>query len=204
MKLGYIRVSTEKQDPASQRALLVGMGIADECIYIDEGISGWTDPLVRPTYKRMMKRIEDPTLEKVDTIIFSEFSRLGRNAMDGLTELTRIEKMGITVKSLSSTEAFLNDVPSPWQGYILHGMMLGAELERKHHKERTQWAMDNIKATGNTKTKRMPGRPCVEVDWNKIEETKQKYGVKDNMAAKICGYTPSTFYKAKKERKEQT
>jgi len=197
VKIGYVRVSTDKQDPASQKKLLLSMGIPEPEIYVDEGISGWVDPTARPIYKKMMKRIADQTKEKVDTIVFSEFSRIGRNALEGLAELVRLGKMGITIKSLSSTENFLNDIPEPWQGYILHGMMLGAEIERKHHKERTQWAIDNVKANGSKSGKKI-GRPMVPVDFEKITQTMEKYNVSENVARKICGYSPSTFYNAKK------
>jgi DNA invertase Pin-like site-specific DNA recombinase len=199
VKIGYVRVSREKQDPASQIKLMRDMGILDENIFVDHGYSGWTDPLLRPVYKEMMKRVEDVEKEKVDTIVFSEFSRLGRNAKESLYELLRLEHNGITIQSLSKAESFINSIPSTFQPTVLSGMMAGADLERQHHRERTKWAMEHVKLHGS-KSGRKIGRPVIAVDWEKIEKIKKQYGVSENVARKICGYNASTFYKKKKEK----
>jgi DNA invertase Pin-like site-specific DNA recombinase len=198
IKIGYVRVSREKQDPSSQIKLMRDMGIAEQDIFIDHGFSGWTDPLLRPKYKEMMKRLE---VGDVDTIVFSEFSRLGRDAKESLYELLRLEHTGLAVQSLSEIESFINKIPPTFQPQILSGMMAGADLERKHHKERTQWAMDNLKATGGIgKSGKKIGRPVVPVDWVKILSVQQQYNVSENVARKICGYKASTFYQSKKNR----
>jgi DNA invertase Pin-like site-specific DNA recombinase len=200
VKIGYVRVSREKQDPASQIKLMKDMEIPDEDIFVDHGISGWTDPTIRPIYKDMLKRISDPNKEKVDTIVFSEFSRLGRNAKESMYELLRLEHMGVTIQSLSKLESFINDVPGSFQIQLLSSMMVGAELERKHHKERTKWAMENVKVNGSKSGKRI-GRPGVEIDFDKIQKTMDELKVNETVARKILGYKPSTFYKKKKEKK---
>jgi DNA invertase Pin-like site-specific DNA recombinase len=201
VKIGYVRVSREKQDPASQIKLMKDMGIPDEDIFVDHGISGWTDPTIRPVYKDMMKRISDMDKGKVDTIVFSEFSRLGRNAKESMYELLRLEHLGITIQSLSKLESFINDVPGSFQIQLLSSMMVGAELERKHHKERTKWAMENVKVNGSKSGKRI-GRPGVEIDFDKIQKTMDELKVNETVARKILGYKPSTFYKKKKEMKK--
>ena len=201
--LGYIRVCTEKQDQESQKALLIGYGILPENIFVDEGISGWTDPLVRPVYKRMIKRIDDKTQERVTKIVFSEFSRVGRNIQDSMAEIIRIVKSGIEVESLSDREKPLNTIEEPFKTVMLSMIMAGADLERKAHRERTKWAMDNIKTTGKTKSGKRVGRPSVIVDFDKINETMKKYNITMNMASKVLGYRPSTLYKAKKARGDQ-
>jgi DNA invertase Pin-like site-specific DNA recombinase len=201
VKIGYVRVSREKQDPASQIKLMKDLGIPDCDIFVDHGISGWTDPTIRPVYKEMMKRLDDTTREKVDTIIFSEFSRLGRNAKESMYELLRLEHQGITIQSLSKVESFINDVPAAFQIQLLSSMMVGADLERKHHKERTTWALENVKAHGSKSGKAI-GRPTLDIDWDKIKKTMEQYKVSENVARKICGYNSSTFYKKKKEMKK--
>jgi DNA invertase Pin-like site-specific DNA recombinase len=198
-KIGYVRVSREKQDPSSQIKLLKDMGIPDQDIYVDHGLSGWTDPTVRPTYKEMMKRVSDKSKEKVDTIIFSEFSRLGRNVKESMYELLRLEHEGISVQSLSTIESFINQIPMPWQMQVITGMMIGADVERQHHKERTQWALNNVKAMGSKSGKPI-GRPKVIIDFDKVKALQDQHKVSENVARKICGYSESTFYNAKKER----
>lgn len=197
VKIGYVRVSREKQDPESQVKLMRDMGILETDIFVDHGMSGWTEPTIRPVYKKMMERISDQQKEKVDTIVFSEFSRLGRNAKESMYELLRLEHLGISVQSLSKIESFINDVPSTFQIQLLSSMMVGADLERKHHKERTKWALENVKANGSKSGKPM-GRPPVSVDFEKIKKIQEQYNVSENVARKICGYSATTFYSAKK------
>lgn len=197
VKIGYVRVSREKQDPASQIKLMKDMGISEPDIFVDHGYSGWTDPTIRPTYKEMLKRIDDPNQEKVDTIVFSEFSRIGRNAKESLYELLRLEHNGYTIQSLSKAESFINDIPATFQATILAGMMAGADLERQHHKERTKWALEHVKSHGSKSGKKI-GRPRVNIDFDKIKSTMEQYNVNENVARKICGYDASTYYKYKR------
>ena len=196
-KIGYVRVSREEQNPESQIKLMRDMGITETDIYVDQGISGWTDPTARPTYKKLKERIDKEP--KVTEIVFSEFSRLGRNAKESMYELITLEHHGIHLQSLSDHEKFINNIPEPWQGQILYGMMAGAEMERKHTVERTRWGLKRVKEYGSKSGKPM-GRPMVIIDWDKIKKTQEQYNVSENVARKICGYSATTFYEAKKRR----
>lgn len=201
VKLGYVRVSRDNQDPGSQEKLMLDMGIEKSDIYIDDGISGWVDPLSRPVYKKMNDRIiKSKSKDPVTGIVFSEFSRLGRNAKDSIYELIRLEREGIVIESLSAHEAFLNKLPQEFQLQILAGMLTGAEMERKHTIERTKWGLKRVREHGSKSGKPI-GRPKVMIDWEKIGKTMEQYKVPEKVAARICGYNESTFYKAKKERK---
>jgi DNA invertase Pin-like site-specific DNA recombinase len=190
VKIGYARVSTDNQDPSSQIKVLMEQKIPQELIFIDLDVSGTKEPLKRPAYKKLMEFIEKGT---TDTLVLTEYSRLGRNAKESLFELLRIEKMGIVVKSLSANESFINELPAELQPLATSAMMLGADLERKHISERTTWGLENAKAKG-----KVLGRPEVKIDWAKIDEIREKYGVSYNMARKLCGYKATTFYKEKK------
>lgn len=197
VKIGYVRVSRIEQDPESQIKLMRDMGITE--IFVDDGISGWVNPHDRPVYKQMVNRISDKKKDKVTEIMFSEFSRLGRNAKDSIYELIRLEKEGILISSLSSHEAFLNKIPPEVQLTVLAGMLVGAEMERKHTQERTRWGLDRVRKFGSKSGKPM-GRPRVIVDWEKIQKTMEQFRVPEKVAARICGYNESTFYKAKRDR----
>jgi len=198
-KIGYVRVSRDEQDPSSQIKLMQDLGIAMSDIFVDAGISGWTDPTVRPVYKKLLARLDQEP--KVTEIIFSEFSRLGRDAKGSIFELISLQRKGIHLQSLSEHEKFLNNIPDPWQGQILYGMMVGAEIERKHHIERTRWAMNLVKERGS-KSGKPVGRPEIPLNMDKIKETMEKYHCSERVAAKICGYNLSTFYAKKKKMKE--
>ena len=201
VKIGYVRVSRDNQDPESQKKLLRDMQIPEHDIFVDDGISGWVNPHDRPVYKMMIKRVADKTKEPVTEIVFSEFSRLGRNAKDSIYELIRLEKEGIVISSLSAHEAFLNKIPTEVQLTVLSGMLVGAEMERKHTSERTRWGLKRVREYGSKSGKPM-GRPRVIIDWEKVQKTMEQFKVPEKVAARICGYNESTFYKAKKEKTE--
>lgn len=202
-KLGYIRVSRETQDPESQKLLMRDLQISDCDIFVDEGISGWTEPKDRPVYKKMLARISDKSKEPVSEIVFSEFSRLGRNAKDSIYELIRLEKDGIHINSLSSHESFLNTIPAEVQLTVLAGMLTGAEMERKHIQERTKWGLKRVREYGSKSGKPM-GRPRIIIEWDKVQKTMEQFKVPEKVAARICGYNESTFYKAKREKIEDS
>jgi DNA invertase Pin-like site-specific DNA recombinase len=197
VKIGYVRVSRENQDPDYQIELMKKNGIAQKDIFIDHGFSGWSDPTIRPVYKKLRERLK---VGDVTEILFSEFSRLGRNAKESMYELLQLEHMGIRVQSLSEHECFLNDLPGATQIQVLSGMMAGAEMQLAHIRENTKRGLNRVRERGSKSGKPI-GRPKVLIDWEKIEKTMEQYKVPEKVAARICGYNESTFYKAKRERK---
>lgn len=201
-KIGYVRVSKEKQDPAPQIKMLKDMGIPDDEIFVDHGYSGSTEPQSRPTYSAMLKRLEDKSKTKVDIIVFSEFSRIARNSKESVYELMRLEKLGYAIQSLSPVESIINNVEPTFQLIILAAIGIGADLERQHIKERTRYGLDYVKQHGSKSGKPI-GRPKVNIKWDKIQEIMEKYKVSENVARKILGYSATTFYSAKKKSKQQ-
>ena len=120
-KIGYVRVSNDKQDPASQIKLMQDMGIPAKDIFVDTAISGAVKPESRPTFRAMLKRINET--KDVDELVFSEFSRIGRTVDDSLMALIPIKQMGITIRSLSQSEKFINELPGPLQSFMISGMI---------------------------------------------------------------------------------
>lgn len=189
-KIGYVRVSREDQDPNSQVKLMQDRGIAVEDIFIDIGISGATKPEKRPTFIKMLKRIDEK--KDVDEIVFSEFSRIGRTVDDSLMAIIPLKQKGITIRSLSSHEAFINDLPGDLQPVVISAMLYAATMEKKHNNERTRWGIDNARAKG-----KKIGRPPVIINLQKVKDTMEEYNLKEKQAARVCGYCESTFYKYK-------
>jgi DNA invertase Pin-like site-specific DNA recombinase len=46
--VGYARCSTDKQDLAAQRQTLRGLGVSDDRVYLDHGMSGRNRKTPRP------------------------------------------------------------------------------------------------------------------------------------------------------------
>lgn len=189
-KIGYVRVSSDKQDPASQIKLMQDLGISANDIFVDAAISGAVKPEKRPVFKQLLERIEKGDIEE---LVFSEFSRIGRTVDDSLMALIPIKQKGITIRSLSASEKFINELPGPLQSFMISGMMYIATMEKQHNNERTKWGIENARANGKT-----IGRPAKIVDFAKIKETMEKYNLKEKQAVRVCGYSESTFYKAKR------
>lgn len=195
-KIGYVRVSSDKQDPASQVKLMQDAGIDPANIFVDAAISGAVKPESRPVFKQMLKRLDTGD---IDELLFSEFSRIGRTVDDSLIALISIKQRGITIRSLSKSETFINELPGPLQTFMISGMMYIAAIEKQHNNERTRWGIDNARANG-----KKIGRPKIAVDFDKITETMKKYNLKEKQAVRVCGYSESTFYKAKRQAGDES
>ena len=100
MKIGYIRVSTEEQNPVRQQVLLRELGV-DE-IFIDKASGKNTD---RPELQRMMDYVR-----KGDTVIVESISRFARNTRD-LLELVE-QLTAKQVEFVSKKEAIDTTTPT--------------------------------------------------------------------------------------------
>jgi putative DNA-invertase from lambdoid prophage Rac len=168
----------------------MGMGVLPDNIFEDHG-SGATEPRKRTEYIRLLKFIDE---NEVDELIISEYSRIGRTVVDSLIELLQLVKRGLKVSSLAVHEDMINSIPPEFQPGVIGLMMGSAQKERERIRERTRWGLDNAREKGKTL-----GRPSVEIDFNKVNETMVKYNLKERQAVRVIGYKESTFYAAKRK-----
>lgn len=89
MIYGYVRISTEKQKVDRQIANIRKIYPTIEKIYIDK-CTGRN--MARPEWNKLMKR-----LQKGDTIVFDEVSRMSRNAKEGFETYKELYEKGITL-----------------------------------------------------------------------------------------------------------
>ena len=106
-------------------------------------------------------------------------------------------RKGIKITSLSKIEESINNIPGAFQPAAISLMMGAAQVEREHIKERTRWGLENARQRG-----KKLGRPSVTIDFSKIHECMEKYNLKEKQAIRVCGYSESSVYKAKKKMKE--
>jgi DNA invertase Pin-like site-specific DNA recombinase len=121
----YIRISTERQAKVeegslkNQKQMLLaelekrnlqhsGWGELVE-VYVDEGIFG--KDTNRPSFQRMMKDIE---IGKIDTVMFTELSRLSRVLNDFINIFEFIQKYGCDLICLKTDI----DTTSPYKNLI--------------------------------------------------------------------------------------
>lgn len=178
MKIGYIRVSTEEQNPARQQALLRELGV-DE-IFLDKASGKNTD---RPKLQRMMNYVR-----KGDTVIVESISRFARNTRD-LLELVE-QLTAKEVEFVSKKEAI--DTTTPTGKFILTVFAAVAELEREYILQRQREGIAIAKAQGKY-TGRVPLPTPDNFDdivacWRRGEITARE-------AMRRTGLKPNTFYR---------
>ena len=110
----YIRVSTTDQTEYSPEAQLkalkdyanrTGLVIAEEHVYLDEGISGKSDR--RPAFQRMIAKAKERP-KPFDVILLWKFSRFARNREDAILYKSMLRRQqGVEVVSI--TEALGDD-----------------------------------------------------------------------------------------------
>jgi putative DNA-invertase from lambdoid prophage Rac len=194
--IGYVRISNEKkQDPASQIELMLNEGIDIKNVFVDIG-SGATIPNTREAYLRMSERLK---VGDVTELVFSEYSRIGRDVVESLGAVLDIMRSfrGVKLRSLSATEKDINEYPIDIQFVLMMFGMSAAKRERDHIKERTKWGMDNAKANG-TRSGKPIGRPVVTFDYDAVKKLMVDAKLKEAQAIRVLGYSPSTYYKSKK------
>ena len=64
--IGYARCSTDRQDLAAQRQALLGLGVAEERIYTDHGLTGTNRAIAGQLQERGMRLALGPTLYDPD------------------------------------------------------------------------------------------------------------------------------------------
>jgi site-specific DNA recombinase len=140
----YIRVSTERQAKVEEGSLKnqdqmlraeldrrnlqhKGWGAFVES-YVDEGISAKTTN--RPAFQRLMRDIE---LGRIDTVMFTELSRLSRSLKDFLNIFEFAQRHACDLVCLK-TEI---DTTSPYQSLVTKILIVFSEFEREMTSHRT-------------------------------------------------------------------
>ena len=176
MKIGYIRVSTEEQNPARQQALLHELGV-DE-IFIDKASGKNTDRL---ELQRMLNYVR-----KGDTVIVESISRFARNTRD-LLEL--IEQLTAKqVEFVSKKEAI--DTTTPTGKFMLTVFAAVAELEREYILQRQREGIAAARLRGVRF-----GRPCKErpPSFAALKAAWERRQITARAAARELHVSPDTF-----------
>lgn len=188
----YLRVSTDEQDVANQRH-----GILEYCnknditalTFIEDTVSG------KKSWKeRKIGELVNNDMQKGDTLVVAEISRLARSTLQVLEILEISAQKGINVHIAKQNLVFTEkgNVTSTIMATIL-GMV--SQIEREFISLRTVEALAARKAAG-MKLGRPVGRlEKVKLD-NRADEIKDylRKGVSKRAIAKIVDCAPSTLY----------
>jgi len=192
-KVGYVRVSTNEQEPENQRRMLLEAGVVSDCIFVDKGISGTVPARERAAFKRMLKYIQDNP-GQIRYLYVYEISRLGRSTLETINIIEEVEKLGVMVWSLSPNEAFTRSEDKSVRQLLLMILSWVAQRERENLVERTKAGLDRARAEG-----KQLGRPRIDIDFKKVEEMREE-GKDWQEIAKVFHVPVMTLYRHRKRR----
>lgn len=148
-KIGYIRVSTEKQETARQQEIMNNYQV--DRIFSEKLSGANTD---RPQLKAMLDYVREG-----DTLYIESISRLGRSAKDLLNIIDTLTAKGVTL--ISHKESI--DTDTPTGKFMLTVFAALSQLEREQLKLRQREGIEIAKAQG-----KYTGRKPIEIDWEKF------------------------------------
>ena len=134
-RIGYARCSTDRQDLAAQRQALLELGVAEDRIYTDHGITGATRAR--------------PGLDQGDTLVVPKLDRLARSVPDARAIADQLQERGVKL-ALGPT---LYDPNDPMGKMFFNILATFAEFEADLIRLRTREGMDIARAKGKLRGK---------------------------------------------------
>lgn len=200
----YLRVSTDAQDVENQKHGILEYANAldlGKVIYIEDSASGklsWTD--------RKLGELVNETAAAGDTILFAEFSRIGRSTLQVLEVLKAAVELNIQIHIAKDKIVMDDSIQSTIYATVLG---LAAEIERNFITLRTKESLAKrkleleekgffINAKGEKVTQL--GRPRGKASITKLDKREKeikdylKKGVSKRSIARIVECAPNTLY----------
>jgi len=182
MKIGYIRVSRDKQATLLQEDAMK----REECERV------FTDKMSGKRFDRKALLEMLDFARSGDIIVVWKLDRLGRSLKELIETVQMLEQRGIELRSLKENI----DTTTPTGRLMFHLMAALAEFERDIISERTQAGLDSARARG-----RLGGRPSAakKIPAATIARAKELYNSKTMSVGEIMALTgfknKNTFYK---------
>jgi DNA invertase Pin-like site-specific DNA recombinase len=140
--IGYIRVSTDKQDADSQRHLLLEYAHRHKLM-----IDDWVAVEISSRKNTKERRIDEllTRLKKGDTLLVAELSRLGRNMLETLNIIHALTENGVSIIFIRQPEL---STTGPHTKLLLAIYSYFAESERDFISMRTKTGLAAARASG--------------------------------------------------------
>ena len=140
--IGYARCSTEKQDLTAQREILHGLGVAEERVYLDHGLTGTNRS--RPGLNSALA-----ALREGDTLVVPKLDRLARSVPDARAIGDSLAARGVRL----SLGGSVYDPSDPMGKCFFNILATFAEFEVDLLRMRTREGMAIARAKGRLKGK---------------------------------------------------
>jgi len=141
-KIGYARCSTDKQDLTAQRQALYALGVSEDHIYTDHGLTGTNR--TRPGLDQALAAVREG-----DVLIVSKLDRLARSVPDARAIAEQLEKKGVKL----ALGASVYDPTDPMGRMFFNILATFAEFESDLIRMRTREGMAIARAKGKLRGK---------------------------------------------------
>lgn len=188
MNYAYIRVSTDKQTVENQKFEILKFANQKNL-----PVEQWVEETASGTLSSKDRKLGEviTRLQKGDTLIVAELSRLGRSLLDVMTILNTLMKKEVRVFSIKENYELGNNISSK---VLAFAFSLSAEIERQLISQRTREALQRRKSEGKSL-----GRPIgYKLDSVKLsgKEAKIKelikFGVSNRAIGRMFSVHPNT------------
>lgn len=186
--VAYLRVSTADQDLEKNKAEILflandkSLGKVD---FVEEKISG----KIHWRKRKIGEIIED--LQKGDTILLNEFSRLGRSMLECMEIISIATEKGINIYTVKGNWQLDDTIQSKVMAMVFS---MVSEIERDLISKRTKEALQTKKANG-VKLGRPKGPGKSKLDTHKLEiEALLKNGSTKKFIANRYNSTPANLH----------
>ncbi len=140
--IGYARCSTDRQDLAAQRQALIELGVADERIYTDHGLTGTNR--ARPGLDQALAAVREG-----DTLVVPKLDRLARSVPDARAIADQLRDRGVKL----ALGRALHDPADPMGKMFFNILATFAEFEADLIRMRTREGMAIARARGKLRGK---------------------------------------------------
>ena len=140
--IGYARCSTDKQDLSAQKLALIDLGVADDRIYTDHGLTGTNR--ARPGLDQAIAAVRDG-----DTFIVPKLDRLARSVPDARAIADQLAAKGVKL----ALGASVYDPSDPMGKMFFNILATFAEFESDLIRMRTREGMAIARANGKLRGK---------------------------------------------------
>ena len=140
--IGYARYSTDRPDLAAQRQALLELGVAEDRIYTDHGLTGTTR--ARPGLDQALAAVRQG-----DTLVVPKLDRLARSVPDAHAIADRLQERGVKL----ALGRALYDPGDPMGKLFFNILATFAEFETDLIRLRTREGMAIARARGKLRGK---------------------------------------------------
>jgi DNA invertase Pin-like site-specific DNA recombinase len=142
-RTGYARCSTDRQDLTAQREALMALGVAEDRIYVDHGLTG--SNRARPGLDQALAAVRGG-----DTLVVTKLDRLARSVPDARAIADQLAARGVKL----ALGASIHDPTDPMGRMFFNILATFAEFESDLIRLRTREGMAVARARGKLRGKK--------------------------------------------------